>query len=263
MKEKASGFSLIELSIVLVILGLLTGGILAGQSLIRASELRAVSSEFQRYQAAIHSFRDKYMGIPGDFRDATRFWLRTSTTGCNTNSSAAVGSPGTCDGDGGGYTNNTTGGSVSGEQFQFWRQMALAGLIEGDYSGYSSSTGASGVIVGTNVPRSRISNGAWWSTADSPNGYSTANYMNSILISALNSSGDQLGGALLKPEEAWNIDTKLDDGKPAYGKVLSRSATSGCAVPDDGSAAAANKPQASYSLSNNSILCALHLVQIW
>lgn len=43
------GFSLVELSIVLVILGLLVGGVLTGQSLIRAAELRSVSTEFQKY----------------------------------------------------------------------------------------------------------------------------------------------------------------------------------------------------------------------
>lgn len=79
MKKKGShvelrGFSLVELSIVLVILGLLTGGILAGQSLIRASELRSVSTELQRYSSAIYSFRDQYMALPGDMLNATSFW---------------------------------------------------------------------------------------------------------------------------------------------------------------------------------------------
>ena len=67
-------FSLVELSIVLVILGLLVGGILAGQSLIHAAELRAVSSEYQRYRTAIYAFRDKYLGLPGDITTATNFW---------------------------------------------------------------------------------------------------------------------------------------------------------------------------------------------
>ncbi len=53
-----NGFSLVELSIVLVILGLPTGGILAGQSLIRAAELRSVSTEYNRFVTATQSFRD-------------------------------------------------------------------------------------------------------------------------------------------------------------------------------------------------------------
>ena len=75
-----SGFSLVELSIVLVILGLLTGGILAGQSLIRAAELRSVATESQRYMAALNSFRDKYFALPGDMANATAFWGAQNAT---------------------------------------------------------------------------------------------------------------------------------------------------------------------------------------
>ena len=68
------GFSLVELSIVLVILGLLVGGVLSGQSLIRAAELRAATQEYQRYYTATQTFRDKYFAIPGDFNNAQAFW---------------------------------------------------------------------------------------------------------------------------------------------------------------------------------------------
>lgn len=61
-----SGFSLVELSIVLVILGLLVGGVLTGQSLIRASELRKFMNTMERYKAATYTFRDKYFALPGD-----------------------------------------------------------------------------------------------------------------------------------------------------------------------------------------------------
>lgn len=85
------GFSLVELSIVLVILGLLTGGILAGQSLIRAAELRSVSTEQSRWVTAANSFRDKYFALPGDFRDATKFWnLQVSGSGCTSSSGVAT-----------------------------------------------------------------------------------------------------------------------------------------------------------------------------
>ena len=82
-------FSLVELSIVLVILGLLTGGILAGQSLIRAAELRAVTTEYQRYVAAVQTFRDKYMALPGDMPNAIAFWGAAHATPatCQTTSS--------------------------------------------------------------------------------------------------------------------------------------------------------------------------------
>jgi len=68
---KSAGFSLLELSIVLVIIGLIAGGIVAGSSMIRAAELRAVLTELTQYQTATNTFRDKYLGLPGDLRNAT------------------------------------------------------------------------------------------------------------------------------------------------------------------------------------------------
>ena len=77
---RQSAFSLIELSIVLVILGLLVGGILAGQSLIEAASLRAIGTEAEKYGIAINSFRVKYNALPGDFADAEKYW--GSDTSC-------------------------------------------------------------------------------------------------------------------------------------------------------------------------------------
>ncbi|PZU43073.1 MAG: prepilin-type cleavage/methylation domain-containing protein, partial [Sphingomonas sp.] len=68
--RQTHGFSLVELSIVLVILGLLTGGILGGQSLIRAAEIRSIGVDFNRFSTATYTFRDKYMGLPGDITNA-------------------------------------------------------------------------------------------------------------------------------------------------------------------------------------------------
>mgnify|MGYP001100732306 CR=1 FL=1 len=67
------GFSLVELSIVLVILGLLVGGILGGKSLIKAAELRSISTEQAQWNTAIKAFRDKYFMLPGDMNNATSF----------------------------------------------------------------------------------------------------------------------------------------------------------------------------------------------
>ena len=68
------GFSLLELSIVLVILGLLAGGVLSGKSLIRAAELRTIGTERDRFRTAMYAFRDKYFMLPGDISNATSFW---------------------------------------------------------------------------------------------------------------------------------------------------------------------------------------------
>ncbi len=204
--SKQTGFSLVELSIVLVILGLLVGGILAGQSLIRASELRAVSTEYNRYNTAISAFRDKYFAIPGDFANASGFgW-------------------GSYNGNGNGQLDlSTTAGS--NESSTIWVQLAAAGLIEGSYTNVAAtSTSVCGTMTaGTNNPRSKMNSAGW-----------NALYLGAVDITSLIyyqgsygnvfvfGGGTTCGTAtattgLLKSEEAWNIDTKMDDGKPDSG----------------------------------------------
>ena len=161
-----SAFSLVELSIVLVILGLLAGGVLSGQSLIRAAEMRGVATDAQRYATALNSFRDKYFSLPGDMSNATQFWHfagTTSTPGCITNWGAAEAAPGACDGNGDGVISAASAGNTTGESFQAWKHLALAGLIEGMYSGKSGAS-ASDYIVGTNAPTSKIKNAGWMLT---------------------------------------------------------------------------------------------------
>src|SRR5579863_4925333 len=68
--KKKSGFTLIELSIVLVIIGLIVGGILTGRDLIDAASQRAQITQIERYQTAVHAFQAKYGGyLPGDIPD--------------------------------------------------------------------------------------------------------------------------------------------------------------------------------------------------
>src|SRR6187399_2125428 len=105
------GFSLVELSIVLVILGLLTGGILAGQSLIRAAELRAVSTEYSKFVTAGRSFRDKYFALPGDMANATSFWGTAVTCPGKVTADARTDAR-TCNGDGTGQILHVSGGGA-------------------------------------------------------------------------------------------------------------------------------------------------------
>jgi len=263
------GFSLVELSIVLVLLGLLTGGILAGQSLIRASELRGVVGEYQRYQSAIQTFRDTYTAAPGDMKNATAYWGRTSTAvSCVTNSSAAVAAPGTCDGNGDESLNNiSSGASTSQESFQLWNHLALAGLIEGSYSGFVGSGSTVEGIIGTNIPGSRITNGAWFAWNWLANGgsaslfYQGANYYNGLAIGGSNRP-TWPSAALFKPEEAWNIDTKLDDGKPGAGRIIAmywdNSSGTGCGDGTTNTNLAAN-----YNIAYNAPACVLIFTRIF
>lgn len=258
-RTASAAFSLVELSIVLVILGLLTGGILAGQSLIRASELRAVSVEYGRYVTATQSFRDKYFGYPGDFNQATRYWGRlNSNADCVTSTGAAVATPGACDGDNNGHVDSAGGGNASGEMFQFWKHLANAGLIEGSYSGLSGSSTYM-VTDGTNVPRSKLSGGdwtAWYLGIQAGDARTYAMDYGNAFIFGSNNNGDLNLKAILKPEEAWNIDKKMDDGMPGSGRVIALYWNNACAT-----AASDADYTSPYNLSNTSLQCVLYFVK--
>src|SRR3954468_21990802 len=73
------GFTLIELSIVLVIIGLIVGGVLVGQDLIRAAEIRATVGQYEKYNTAINTFRSKYNGLPGDIVGPGAFGLYSTS----------------------------------------------------------------------------------------------------------------------------------------------------------------------------------------
>ena len=226
-------FSLVELSIVLVILGLLTGGILAGQSLIRAAELRSVTTDVQRYLAATKAFRDKYFALPGDMTNATAFWGSLGGTGSDTvcQALAATGTA-TCNGDGDGSFLTVIGGTTytTYERMRFWQHLANAGLIEGQYSG----VGGAPWTAGTNVPPSKLS-GAYWAvstgfgfTAEGGTTYYAGDTIKfaadygktTLLLNTVAGSTSTAGSYPLKPEEAWNIDTKMDDGNPMTGFIM-------------------------------------------
>src|SRR5437660_1073388 len=97
------GFTLLELSIVLVIIGLLIGGIFVGQSLIHNAQLNAVISEFNRYQTAVQSFKQQYNTLPGDMSNATSFWGSAGGTGSDATCAVVVSTTAaTCNGNGDG-----------------------------------------------------------------------------------------------------------------------------------------------------------------
>ncbi len=257
------GFSLVELSIVLVILGLLTGGILAGQSLIRASELRSVSTEYNRYVTAMQTFRDKYFALPGDMTNATKFWgTSASCPGDNTTVTAPAIT--TCNGDGNGQLSSYA--TTSNETYRMWQHLADAGLIEGSFTGVTATNNAVLTVNSTsspNVPASKLSNAVWWSQYVSNASVSDITYFDGAYGNSFYFSTGPYGTfGILKPEEAWNIDTKMDDGKPGTGKIRSlkdstqANATTGCS--DVAYTVATSIASSSnYLLTNSSKACSL------
>nr|WP_279308264.1 prepilin-type N-terminal cleavage/methylation domain-containing protein [Niveispirillum sp. BGYR6] len=251
MHKKA--FSLVELSIVLVILGLLVGGVLVGQSLIKASEMRKVGADFTKYEAAVNAFRDKYFFYPGDLPNATQFWgLAAGTAGNDVscrNGLAAGAAPGTCDGDGNGYISRYKSGlqamQINTESMFAWQHLSLARMVEGQYTGIPTLTPTFpyGFVAGVNIPAAPIGQNSVYglgSTAggtltgtnrlvmSQPNGSGYASAYNIITLGKIaygDTGSDQFFsayGGLLVNETAWSFDTKYDDGVSDNGKIRSK-----------------------------------------
>jgi prepilin-type N-terminal cleavage/methylation domain-containing protein len=258
------GFSLIELSIVLVILGLLTGGILAGKSLIRASELRSVSTEYSRYVTAAHAFRDKYFALPGDMINASAVWgALDGNDGTGSDCRGESSGLPTCNGNGDGQI--CPGAACSAATYEaslIWKHLANAGMIEGSYTGNAATNAGNTICIsatsqflgGCTVPASKLAGAMWTSywlgSLTSASTYFDGQYGNAIFISG--NGGVGAGGvSILKPEELWNIDTKLDDGLPGTGKLVGVRWNS-CAT---GAANQADVANARYAVTSTSVLC--------
>lgn len=197
--RRAAAFTLLELSIVIVIIALLIGGILSGNALIAAAELRSVSADAQSYINAIGTFRSQYRYLPGDMPTATKYWSTTT--------------PGNGD------------GVITGdERFYSWHQLSLAGLTDATY------TGATNFTIGTTVPGSRFGLAGFSLFYDaaptSPPFYYAGNYGNTLAfgMTATSTTIPPLNPALTATE-AYNIDKKVDDGKPGTGKWIALSMT--------------------------------------
>ena len=211
------GFTLVELSIVLVILGLLVGGVLAGQSLIHAAELRSVTTEFRNLQTAYGAFREKYFALPGDMKNAVSFWgaqAGGTAEGVDATCQALDASTPstdskTCNGDGSGIIDDSN--PMSYEAPRSWQHLANAGLIEGSYTGVDTDN----ITPGLNAPGSRFKPGVWGVTGEYSGGVNlfTAKYGSTFYFS-------NAGNAVFKPEDLYGIDQKIDDGTPNKGRIV-------------------------------------------
>lgn len=222
--EREHGFSLVELSIVLVILGLLVGGILGGQALIRASELRSINTQINEFHVAINTFRTKYFALPGDMENATNFWgIAGGTTGSDTTCYNAVGAgTNTCNGNGDGYFHESAG--LRPEHYHFWKHLANAGLIPGTYTGVQGPDDFKQVVAGENAPAAKISGVTFSVWYKSPSSVDTTHFFKmkggNLLWVGSNLSWDVSFGPFLTPTELWGIDKKFDDGNAVSGTVL-------------------------------------------
>jgi prepilin-type N-terminal cleavage/methylation domain-containing protein len=219
------GFTLIELSIVLVVIGLIVGGVLVGQDLIRAAAVRGTISQIEKYNTAVNTFRDKYGGLPGDLNasSAAQFGFV-----------ARAGTPGRGDGNGviegnsygGPIGNNGVAGWIaSGEPFFFWEDLSQAGLIEGTYNTFSDAGLGGSWIPAASVPLYLpvAKTGSAYVYVFSANGvnYFGVTGIGGISSGAIDYDGQYQGGtdSGLSVSAAYSIDVKVDDGIANTGKM--------------------------------------------
>src|ERR1700730_14283222 len=99
-EHSQESFTLIELSVVLVISGLIVGGVLVGKELIDQATARKVISDIEKFKTAVYTFEGKYNCLPGDCANATQFWDTDSS--CPNTPNNSVPKTATCNGNGDG-----------------------------------------------------------------------------------------------------------------------------------------------------------------
>jgi prepilin-type N-terminal cleavage/methylation domain-containing protein len=189
--KKQSGFTLIELAIVLVIIGLLLGGVLKGQELINSAKVKNFASDFRNIPVFIYGYQDKFKALPGD----------------DLNAVTHVGAAKNGNGDGalGGSWQDAGAGSTS-EAYNLWQHVRLAGLATGSTDVTSADwrpTNADGNPIGIQAGTNVAANAAIVDASG-----------NAIKGSYIICSSGILGKYVLQ------LDTTMDDGNTATGSMM-------------------------------------------
>lgn len=161
---------------------------------------------------------------------------------------------GTCDGDGDGFIFNDSSGGA--EAYRTWEQLSLAGLIEGAYR-YSSSSGLTEAQkIGVDMPAIGVGQGgARLGYLGVVNGVSMSppsihdSTGHFIKFGSASPYSGGLAGGIIKPEEAYNIDSKIDDGRPGMGAFMAHYDASAPSVLTTRCVTSFSSPNADYNLT--------------
>jgi prepilin-type N-terminal cleavage/methylation domain-containing protein len=191
MNVRQGGFTLVELAIVMVIIGLLLGGILKGQEMITQARIKNVIADFSGISAAYHGYQDRYRALPGDDAQAAGRWI-TPTVATNGDGNGLV--TGTYNND-----NNTCLATV--ESCNWWDHLRRAGFVAG--SGVTQPLNAVGGLIGVQTGDGAVTVGLVLGGAAGVGGFAA-------LMACSPNLPDKIAIA---------TDTQMDDGGRTSGSV--------------------------------------------
>jgi prepilin-type N-terminal cleavage/methylation domain-containing protein len=206
MKRNQSGFTLIEIAIVLVIIGLLLGGVLKGQELINSAKVKNLATDFKNIPVFIYGYQDKFKALPGDDANVT-----THVTGGTACTPAAVG---LCDPGNGIIDGVWNATAITSESYLFWQHVRLAGLAPGS--------------TDTTTPASYLPTNAAGGTIGIQSGTSIAA---NAPIKDLSGTPVAIRGAYIicstgiLGKFVKQLDTQMDDGNTATGSMMATPTT--------------------------------------
>lgn len=191
MKNQQSGFTLVEIAIVLVIIGLLLGGVLKGQELINSAKVKNFANDFRNIPLFIYGYQDRFRALPGDDA-AVVAHIPTATP------AAPAGTLGN-----GVINGNWDTVTLTDESMLFWQHVRLAGFASG-----STVVAANNTYWPTNADGGRIGIES-----------GSANYIiNTDAATFLQGSYVVCSTGILG-RFALQLDTTMDDGNPQTGSL--------------------------------------------
>jgi prepilin-type N-terminal cleavage/methylation domain-containing protein len=224
MRHHSNGFTLVELSFVLAIIGFLVGVIFVGQSLIKSANMNSVLTDAAKYTDAFTNFRDKYQALPGDMPNAESYW-GTPGGGCP---AGAGTTKEVCNGNGDGVIFKINDAANAVERAVQWVELANSGMITGayQYQGWFS------FFPGLTMPRSSYNEGSFQAIYGPGAIFNTyifptiPQYNMHFLWFGRAITNYGIGLPIFSGLEALSIDIKIDDGNPATGKFRASRNTS-------------------------------------
>ena len=215
-----SGFTLIEMSIALVIIGLLVGAIVVGAQMVGTAAIRAQVSQITNYTTTVNAFKTKYACLPGDCNKAEAFGLGSSANpGRNGNGDEAITYAGGAFVDGFVNRSDVIATYWYPESLNFWYHLQQSGHLEGGYSGWTSGMTWDGPTQTETTPPAAAGNAARIMVSNfyCANANCRAARNGFYLFQPGTAHGTTRTG--IKPSVARAIDTKMDDGLPFTGNV--------------------------------------------